>query len=243
MEWSHRNQLFVNQSKSKAMFLKGHRRNTAQTNLLPPITMDGQTIGWTESAKNLGFIFQTDLKWDGLINQQCGKIYASLRSLYGSASAAPIATRLKLFKALILPHFMFGELLHVRPSASSMDRLRVALNSCVRFVYGLNRYAHVSHLQKNLIGCPLENFYAYRSCVFLRKLIKTQSPPVLFEKLLLFQGRRLRNLIIPPNNSTSYSESLFVRGVVSYNTIPPVVKRSTSDTVFKRGSLEYWNRN
>lgn len=242
LEWSQRNQLFVNQSKSKAMFLKSRRRNFSENNILPPVTMDGQTIEWTESAKNLGFIFQSDLKWDRLINQQCGKIYACLRSLYVPTSDAPIATRLKLFNALILPHFMFGEVLHVRPSASSFGRLQVALNSCVRYVYGLNRYAHVSQLQKNLIGCPLESFYAHRSCVFLRKLIRTRSPPALYEKLLPFQGQRLQNLIIPPNNSTCYSNSLFVRGVINYNSIPPSVKRSVSETVFKRGCLEYWNR-
>lgn len=242
LQWTQQNQLFVNQLKSKAMFVQGRRRSLVQSNLLPPITLDGQTIEWTDKAMNLGFMFQADLQWDGLVNQQCGKVYASLRSLYSSASAAPVATRLKLFKALILPHFVFGELLHVRPSASAMDRIRVALNCCVRFVYGLNRYDHVSHLQKNLLGCPLESFYAYRSCMFLRKLIKTHSPPALFQKLLPFQGRRLQNLIIPPNNSTSYSSSLFVRGVVNYNSLPPTVKRSTSEAVFKRGCLEHWNR-
>lgn len=241
-EWSQRNQLFVNQSKSKAMLVKNRRRNTVQTELLPLISMAGQTIEWTESAANLGFTFQSDLQWEGLVNQQCGKIYACLRSLYSCSSGAPISTRLKLFKALILPHFMFGELLHGRSCAYSMDRLRVALNSCVRFVYGLNRYAHVSHLQRNLIGCPFENFYAHRSCVFLFKLVKTNTPPILHQKLLPFRGRRLQNLMIPPNNSMCYSNSLFVRGVVYYNMLPPAVKCSTSEAVFKRGCLEFWNR-
>ncbi|KAL1396538.1 hypothetical protein pipiens_002661, partial [Culex pipiens pipiens] len=140
-EWCERNKLVVNQAKSKALFVKGGRRNVAPNSSLPSLQLDGERIVWTESASNLGFVFQADLQWDGLIHQQCGKIYAGLRTLYSSARAAPVATRLKLFKALLLPHFLFGDLLYVKPSAGAMDRLRVALNSCVRFVYGLNRYA------------------------------------------------------------------------------------------------------
>lgn len=240
--WSQRNQLFVNQAKSKALFVQGRRRNKAQLDLLPRITMSGQAIEWVDSAKNLGFIFQADLQWDGLIQQQCGKIYGSLRTLRSCTSAAPVSTRLKLFKSLILPHFLFGELLHVNPSAGALDRLRVALNCCVRYVYGLTRYDHVSHLQRNLVGCPLDNLYAHRSCLFLRKLLTTRSPPELYQKLQQFRGRRLLNLIIPANRTLTYSSSLFVRGVVNWNMVPTELKHGVSQATFKRNCLEFWNR-
>lgn len=238
-DWSRRNELHVNPAKCKAMFITSRRR------CVPPvlgIVLDGQSIEWSESVSNLGFIFQDDLQWDGLIAQQCGKVYACLRTLYCCTSAAPTATKLKLFKSLILPHFLFGDVLHVRPSASSFDRLRVALNCCVRYVYGLNRYDHVSHLQQNLIGCPLQSFYAHRSCIFLRKMLKTQSPALLHERLIHSRGRRLQNLVIPANNTTCYASSLFVRGVVNWNSLPPVVKRSSSEVIFKSGCINFWNR-
>lgn len=240
-EWCTRNKLVVNQSKSKAVFMKGHRRNISRTDLLPSIAMDGINISWTESASNLGYVMQSDLRWDGLIRQQCGKIYASLRSLSSCTSAAPVDTRLKLFKALIFPHFLFGDLLHVNPSAGDMDRLRVALNSCVRYVFGLDRYSRVSHLQQRLIGCPLHNFYAYRACLFIRKLLVTHSPACLFQKLIISQGRRLHNLVIPANYSTSYASSLFVRGVVYWNTLPSSLKREPSEAIFRRGCLQHFN--
>ena len=238
-EWSQRNKLLVNQEKSKALFVKGRRRNAAPVGSLPSILMDDQRIAWTESANNLGFLFQADLQWDGLVNQQCGKIYAGLRTLYSSTRDAPTETRLKLFKALLLPHLLFGDLLYVNPSASAMNRLRVALNSCVRFVYDLNRYAHVSHLQKSLVGCSLDCLFAHRSCVFLRKLISTQSPPSLFQKLVPFRGRRRQNLLLPPNNTVTYTNSLFVRGMVNWNMLPADLKRTPMDAIFKKG----WTRN
>lgn len=243
-DWSRRNHLHVNPAKSKAMFITSRRRLTSGfAPPVPGIIMDGQNIAWSESAENLGFLFQSDLQWDGLIAKQCGKIYASLRTLYSCTIAAPIAIKLKLFKSLILPHFLFGDVLHVRPSASSFARLRVALNSCVRYVYGLNRFDHVSHLQQNLIGCPLEAFYAHRSCVFLRNLLTTRTPGTLHQRLIQSQGRRLHNLVIPANNTTCYGNTLFVRGVVHWNSLPPAVKRSSSGAMFKSGCINFWNRN
>lgn len=243
-DWSRRNNLQVNPAKSKALFITSRRRNAEViTSSVPRIVMDGQNIDWSENASNLGYIFQSDLQWDRLIDQQCGKIYASLRTLYCCTSAAPPDTKLKLFKSLILPHFMFGDILHVRPSASSFNRLRVALNCCVRYVYGLNRYDHVSHLQRNLIGCPFEAFYAHRSCVFLRSLQMTRTPATLYGRLIQCRGLRLQNLIIPANNTACYGNSLFVRGVVNWNRLPPTIKRSSSEAFFKRGCIDFWNRN
>ena len=241
-EWSDRNILQVNQTKSKAILIKGRRRTTPCIDSLPGITMKGHTIEWVDRAVNLGFVFQTDLEWDGLVNQQCGKIYACLRTLYRTASAAPLDVRLKIFKALLLPHFLFGDILHVRPSASAMNRFRVALNSCIRFVYGLSRYARVSHLQENLIGCSLQNLYAHRSCVFLWKLAKTHSPVTLFQRLTPFQNRRSQNFIIPSNNTAGYASTMFVRGVVNWNMLHPMIKRSVTEASFKRGCLEFWKR-
>ncbi|XP_038106419.1 uncharacterized protein LOC119766099 [Culex quinquefasciatus] len=223
LQWCQQNMLVVNQAKSKALFVKGGRRNAAPTSSLPSIQLD-------------------DLQWDELINQQCGKIYAGLRTLYSSTRAAPVETRLKLFKALLLPHFLFGDLLYVSPSAGAMDRLRVALNSCVRFVYGLNRYSRVSHLQKNLVGCPLDRLFAHRSCLFIWKLITTRSPPLLYQKLVPFRGRRQQNLILPRNNTLAYASSLFVRGAVNWNMLPADLKRTTSEATFKRGCLAFWNQ-
>lgn len=240
-DWSRRNSLQVNPAKSKAIYISSQRRlNSGFPDAR--VVLDGQSIEWTESANNLGFIFQNNLQWDSLIAQQCGKIYASLRTLYNCAPTAPTATKLKLFKSLILPHFLFGDVLHVYPSASSFDRLRVALNCCVRYVYGLSRYDHVSHLQKNLIGCSLRGFYAYRSCIFLRNLLTTQTPASLYQKIVQTRGRRLQNLVIPANNTASYSSSLFVRGVVNWNTLPPALKRSSSEANFKSGCINFWNR-
>lgn len=239
-EWCRRNGLLINHNKSKALFLSNRGRSTAES--LQEIQMEGMTIEWTDRASNLGYIFQADLQWDSLIAQQCGKIYGSLRTLIHATHMVSTATKLKLFKALILPHFLFGDVLHVSPSVTAMNRLRLALNACVRYVYGLGRYDSVSHLQKNLVGCPLATLYAYRSCVTLRRILVTQSPSTLYCKVTQSSRPRRQILITPQNRTLTYGNSFFVRGVASWNMLPAEVKRSTTEAIFKRECLNYWNR-
>lgn len=239
VEWSNRNCLLVNPAKSKAMFIQSRNRRTTG---LPPelsIEMNGEQIQWTERANNLGFVLQSDLQWDGLVSQQCGKIFASLRTLYSCTRSAPTATKLKLFKALVLPHFLFADIFFVNLPESLYNRLRVALNCCIRYVYNLQRRDHVSHFQKILVGCPMQNLYAFRSCILRRNLMATQTPPALFQKIIPSRGCRLRNLIIPANWTCGYASTMFVRSAVYWNSLPPEVKQCTSDAIFKKGCLEF----
>ncbi|XP_055543328.1 uncharacterized protein LOC129728882 [Wyeomyia smithii] len=57
-EWSDRNELHINQTKSEAIFVKGCRRNTVSSSSLPAIVMKGQTIEWVEKAVNLVTCFK-----------------------------------------------------------------------------------------------------------------------------------------------------------------------------------------
>lgn len=240
-DWCKRNGLMINQSKSIAMLIRNQRRRARSAEFLPELMIDGVPIIWKDSVNNLGYVFQNDMQWDGLVSQQCGKIYAGLRSLAHCVNQAPVATRLKLFKSLIMPHFLFGDSFLLNPGVGTLNRLRVALNCCVRFVYKLNRFAHVSYLQQNLLGCPFHKFYAYRSCLFLRKLMETQNPTVLFQKLVPFRGRRSQNLVIPANRTLTYANSMFVRGIINWNNLPQCIKREASDASFKEKCLNFWN--
>lgn len=58
-QWCQWNKLVVNQSKSKALFVKGGRRNVEPTSTLSSLCLGGERIDWTQSANNLGFVFQT----------------------------------------------------------------------------------------------------------------------------------------------------------------------------------------
>lgn len=228
-QWSRKNSLPVNPQKTKAMLLS---RLRCPPNI-PALVFDGVQVQFVDRMVNLGVVFKSNLEWDGHINSQCSKIYYSLKRLNITTRHLDIETKKRLFKTLLMPHFTYGDFIYTNATIGSLDRLRVALNACVRYVYNLSRFSHVSHLQASLLGCPFIKFYKFRSCMTLFKIIKTKTPDFLFSKLTPFRGTRTRNFRIPNHSSSYYSQSFFVRGVVSFNSLPNNIKSIEATTHFR----------
>lgn len=228
--WSEQNLLPINPSKTKALLMSNLRSPPTP----PSLIMSGERIEFLDRANNLGVIFNSNLDWSSHINVQVGKVYGTLKKLNILTRNFDIATKLKLFKTLIYPHFIYGDFIFGNASAIAIDRLRVALNACVRYVYNLSRYESVTSYQTNLLGCPFSQFIKYRSCVNIFRIIHSKKPDYLFTKLVPFRNQRTNSYIIPNHSSAYYNQSLFARGVSSWNFLPANIKVSANIARFKR---------
>lgn len=237
-DWSCRNTLPINASKTKIM----HISRARQSQSLPVISLGGETLSYVNHVSNLGVIFQHDLEWDSHINIQCGKIYGGLKHLKLTANMVSVEIKLRLFKSLILPHFLYGIELLQNASARALDRLRVALNCCVRWVYNLTRFSSVSRLQHNLLGCNFYDFFKLRSCITLFKIIKTTTPHYLFTKLQPFRSMRTCNFVLPQYATSHYGGTFFVRGVVFWNQLPLEIRSIDRLDRFRTECREFFNR-
>lgn len=237
--WSESNLLSINPTKTKALLISKLR--------IPPdfpnLNLNGSQISFVTEANNLGLIFKNNLEWDLQIKSQCKKIYIALKQLTLTTKHLDVETKLCLFKSLIFPHFIYTDFIYSNASGMHVDRLRIALNACVRYVFNLNRYSHVSHLQKSLIGCNFSNFYKYRSCMVLHRIINSKKPNYLFEKLLPFRNTRTFSFLIPNHSSFYYSQSFFARGIANWNRLPVTLKQTPSKNIFKRDLLINLNLN
>lgn len=237
LRWSQRNLMPINSSKTKAILF-----SKAKNKPSPPLLyLNHELITFVDHVENLGIIFKSNLEWDGQINSQCGKIYGILKRLNLVTRHFDISTKTKLFKTLILPHFTYGDFAYTNASMASLDRFRVALNACIRYVFNLSRYDRVSHLQKMLIGCPFTNFYKFRSCITLNRIMISQTPNYLYSKLRPMRGTRTRSFLIPQHSSAYYSQSLFARGIAYWNQLSTHVKSNTSKFTFRRDLLAEFN--
>ena len=202
-DWSCSNLLPINSSKTKVMLFARNNSNFQQ-----PLILLGQNIlEYVIKYPSLGFILQNDLEWDSHVNAQCRKIYNGLRTLKLSASMLPTNVKLKLFKSLLLPHFMYGDILLLNASVAALNKLRVALNACVRFVFKLNRYSRVTHLQQELLGCSFNEFFKCRSCLNMFKIVNFSTPSYLADKIQFARSNRTRNIIIPRHSTSHYGNS------------------------------------
>ena len=120
------------------------------------------------------------------------------------------------------------------------QRLKVALNDCIRFIYNIRLGEHVTHLQPLLLGVPFSNYYKYRSVIFIHKLIMTRKPNYLYQKLNISNIQTSR-LVLPINRTAFYNASFFVRGISTYNSLPNYIKRIASIPVFGDECRKYFN--
>lgn len=238
VDWCNRNSLFINPVKSQAMLMKHGRVFNAT---VPSIAINNQQIEFVGHVNDLGVVLQENFVWDKMASSVCSKVYACLRSLRVCTAKFAVATKLMLFKSLVLPHFLYADVVYMNLSAAASDRLRVALNCCVRYIYNLGPRARVSHLQPKLIGCRFEHFYKLRCCLTLFKLIYAREPDYLYEKITPFQGRRSGNFVLPLNRSAAYGNSFFVRGIVYWNSLPTALKFERCEATFKKGCLDFYN--
>lgn len=106
VEWCNRNTLFINPVKSQAIVMKLGRAFNAT---VPPIIINGQQIEFVCYVNDLGVVLQENFVWDKMASSVCSKVYACLRSLRVCTAQFSVATKLLLFKSLILPHFFYAD--------------------------------------------------------------------------------------------------------------------------------------
>lgn len=142
--------------------------------------------------------------------------------------------KLSLFKTLILPHFFACDFLIMQISAIAFNRIKIALNACVRYVFNLSRFSHVSHLQNKLIGCSFEKNSKFRCCQLVFMLTNDKCPDYLYNKLSQYRSERSKKFVIYRHHTAKYSKSFFVRGVSYWNTLPNELTLISSRAVFNR---------
>lgn len=234
-DWSIRNGLRLNPKKTQALFIQ-HGENLTG---VPCVLLGGEQIPFCEKAKNLGVIFNSTLTWDDHVISLIQRIYYSLRSLSIVKHLTPINTRYKLVRSLIEPQFTYCDVVFNSLGSRSSRILQVAFNACLKYIFNLRRYDHVSEHSSKLFGCTLSEYLDLRLLVFMFNLLKYQKPKYLFDKLTLSSSQRTRNVMVIQHRTNSGHNSILGRGIRMWNQLPLNLKIINSFEGFKSGVLKF----
>jgi hypothetical protein len=150
--WSIKNGLLVNPAKSQAILVS----NSLSELPLPLLFSVNIALEWKYVVTDLGLLIDCLLGFGRHVTKICSRVNSTLHSLRLLKFLTPKTVRLKLCKALLLPHFFYCDIVFSSLSYIDGGRKQVAFNSCTEYVFGIRRLNHLS---------------VHRACLFLSILI------------------------------------------------------------------------
>lgn len=220
--------LKLNGSKTKILFFGPHRN---ENNALLRVTVNDEAIEITKMVKNLGLYLDNDLRFREHVKVIIQRGYMALRNLYRSKSFLNRKIRKNLCDSLVLSYanycdIVYGPCLDV----TSSKKLQTLQNSCVRFIWGLNRRDHCSEYINQMEWLRMANRRDLHLACMIHKVVSNQTPVYLFEKLrfrYMDHNRNTRNnylLSIPQHRSGIFERSFSYISAKLYNSIPSEIK-------------------
>lgn len=240
--------LLINPVKSSAiLFCKKSDRNfitnEIENNL--NISLYNNKIELVNEVKNLGLLMDSDLKFKSHITSCIRKAHCNLKLLYNNKDFLNTKLKSVLCNSLVLSQFSYCDIIYgFCLDASDKRRIQVLQNSCMRFIFGISRYQHISHKLSELKWLSMENSRLFHATCFYHKLLICKSPPYLYNKITYrtdvhhINVRHRFLLQIPRHTSANFKKCFRYTITQITNSLPPKF-RSMPLNKFKREYKSY----
>ena len=241
VDYSSNNFLKLNTDKTKYIIIGSQNNlNKLKDLILPPLKLNGDVLERKYSVKNLGVIFDQHMSWVDHINNIVGKAYGRLKQAYRYKNFLSIDSKFRLIEAYILSLFNYGDILFQNITARLANKIQLVQNACMRFVFGLRKYDHISHCFDKKKTLNIENRRKLHSLTLMHKIMLGQAPHYLTQKIVRhsdlhpYNTRHRNNIAIQRVNSNIRSNSFFISIPKLYNEIFPSVFANISIDTFKK---------
>jgi hypothetical protein len=138
----------------------------------------------------------------------------------------PIKTRKKLVTSLIVPQFLYCDVVFSKTTLGLQEKLKVAFNIMCKIHLRcvLSRNQHISQYMNRILGVSLDTYYSYRMCCVMFELIRTGGPRYLFDRIQFDQTSPVVYLILLHQHTgrPHRISSFFVQGAILCNGLPIV---------------------
>jgi hypothetical protein len=185
----------------------------------------GVKIDRETEAKNLGIIFDEKLNWEQQISNLIKKAYYKLRQFYNLRKSLSVKTKTKLVETYVLSQLNYCDTVTQAMTVSLKTRIQRVQNSCIRYIFGLRKYDHISPYLQKLDTLNMEGRTRSHALTLMHKIVNKIAPTYLTGKLSYRQdihnyNTRNRNTLNTRRLHTARkTDAFFVRTVKDYNTL------------------------
>ena len=246
--WCKENNMSINVSKSKVMYITSKHVNRQIADQMPEIPFKDSVINVSTCEKLLGVTISNTLTWDNHVNTVIKKCNSYLYLLSRIKLFLSIEIRKRFYNAYILPHFDFCCVIWGNCSAALEDILVKFQKRAARVILDKDYSTPSKHLFNELNWLTFPERVVFLKSIQIFKTLNGNAPEYLqtsFTFTSEIHSRLLRStsnaqLYTPRPNTELFRTSFAFSGTSIWNSLPYHVKQSSSLKQFKVSYLKWF---
>lgn len=220
-EIAKKHDLLINPLKSVSIIF-GNKNKCKVLQDTVKLSIDNVEIPVVLSAKNLGLIMDNSFRYRDQILSYVKRSFCTLKILYPHRQYLTQNIKTLLCESLVLSNFAYcSQVYGICLDYDTARRAQRVQNSCLRYIFGIRKYDHISHKLAELSWLNMENRRTLTTACFFHKILTNKQPMYLYRKVKFRSdihsiNIRLKDAITPPLHKTSLYERSFSFNI--YNT-------------------------
>lgn len=195
------------------------------------VNINHETIPIVKEIKILGLWIDNTFRYRQHISKCLQKAYGNLKLLYPHRTYLPRNTRINLCSSLVLSQLNYcAEIFSSALDFDTWYRVQKLQNSCLRFIFGLRKFQHVSHTLGQTKWLRMRDRFKVREATLYHSILTTRKPPYLYDKITFrtdihnINIRRKDRLDTPKHRTSLFERSFTYRISAVYNNIIDTIK-------------------
>ena len=234
--WSRLWKVDFNPSKTELLTISNHRNPDTY-----PLTFDNSILSENFTHKHLGVVLQNDCQWKSHIESIIAKIRPQIACLRSFKHKFNRKTLEILYKAFILPHIDYADVVWDNCSNALADDIENAHLDALRTITGSVRGTSHNKLYTESGFLPLKVRRERHKLILFYKIVNGLVPsylasnlPPLVSDLNPYHRRRPLDRQVPQFRLEIYRKSFFPSATVLWNDLSDNIKTLTSISLFKK---------
>ena len=170
LSWMNLNKLLLNPSKTEFLLI-GTKQQRLKFSDLTNLSLSNDIIPVSSSARNLGFIFDSDMSFSDQINSVSKSCHFHIRDIRRIRHLLPLSTATALANSLVSSKLDYCNSLYSGISQTNLNKLQRIQNSLARVITNTSKYQHITPTLKKLHWLPIKQRIDYKTCLLTFKTL------------------------------------------------------------------------
>ena len=179
LSWMNSNKLLLNPSKTEFLLI-GTKQQRLKFSQLTTLSLGNDIIPVSSSARNIGFIFDSDMSFTDQINSLSKSCHFHIRDIRRIRHLRPLSAATALANSLVSSKLDYCNSLYNGISQANLNKIQRIQNTLARVVTKTLKFEHITPILKKLRWLPIKQRIDYKLCLLTFKTLQIQQPTYLY---------------------------------------------------------------